>query len=112
MARTSWSVGRRRGWKITAANGAAEVLALPDRYTDLSVTLHPGAGGTCGLDVSCASPAEVGGIDADWVPVQFGASGDVSEDAGQALDAGLTGLRLRAVGAAASCRVALFIRGI
>ena len=112
MAKVEWSTRRRRGWTLTAADGATETLVLPDGFTDLSCTVHPGGGGTLELQASCASPAEIAAGDADWTPILFGDSASVSADDGQALDMGVTALRLSASGAAAKARVALFIRGL
>lgn len=112
MAKIEWTERRRRGWRLTAADGATETLKLPDRYTDMSCTVHPGAGGTLELLASCADPSLLDGADAGWVAIQFGDSATVSADDGQALDMGLTGLRLSASGAAAEARIALTVRGL
>lgn len=95
-----------------AAGGHAEHV-IEDAYDvgaevrAISVTLHPGGAGTARLSVSCRSPADIQAGNADWVAVDFGGETAPSEAQGSALPTAINGIRLDAVGAAASAHISI-----
>lgn len=73
----------------------------------VAVTVHPGAGGTASLAVSCRAPADIGAGNADWVDVQFGANIDLSGEEGSELPLAINAVRLTATDAAATAHLTI-----
>ena len=100
--------GFRRRWALlSAADGATDTYEIPADFDRMSVTVHPGAGGTASLAVSCASPADIAGGNGDWLDVEFGGETAVGSNEGAELSPANTAVRLTATGAAATARVSL-----
>ena len=89
----------RRFWvRLEAAAGASDsyVLAADSSVRDLSITVHPDGGGEALIEISCRHPDDIAAGNADWTPLEFGGSTDLTEAEGEALPPAVQGVRLTA----------------
>lgn len=93
---------RRRYYAALAAgDGETDHVEIHARLNSLSVTVHPGPGGSAEIETSCRPIADVEAGNASWVPVRVGDSTRISEPSGAALPPSVTAVRLKPAGAAA-----------
>ena len=100
---------RRTFVDLTADDGMTDEYIVGDGVRSMSITVHPGQGGTAQILVSCRSKEDVDAGNADWTPVDFAGVVDLDEDSGSELPVSILGVRLAASGATASARLALVI---
>ena len=86
------------------ANDVSEHYLLPDRYREMSVTVHPEPTGTTALQVSTSPPTDILTHRARWVDWDLGL---VDTPAGTQLPISLTAVRLTAITADATAQIAL-----
>ena len=98
---------RRRQATLSATAGASDTYIMPSDYDRVSVSVHPGTGGTATLDISCASPAEIAAGEAEWVAVQFGANTDVSDNEAAEISPAVSAVRLSATTSDATAHVSM-----
>jgi len=91
--------------RLSASAGGNDSVKLGSVYRSVSITVHPGTGGTAEVDISTRPHSDIDAGNADWVPVDFNGSDSVSEKSGIELPESATGVRLRAVGAAATANL-------
>lgn len=98
---------RRLFVDLAAAAGAADehVFGRNASYRAVSVTAHPGGGGSAKIAISCRHPDDIAAGNADWIDVEFGDTVEFSDDEGDALPAAVQAVRLSAVGAPARAHV-------
>lgn len=98
---------------LNAASGAHAEHVIDSPYDvgadarAISVTLHPGGGGSARLSVSCRRPEDIRAGNGDWVAVDFGGESQPAQSEGSALPTAINGIRLDAIGAAALAHISI-----
>ena len=74
---------------LNAAGGGHDQHVIDSPYDvgadarAISVTLHPGGGGSARLSVSCRTPEDIRAGNGDWVAVDFGGESQPAQAEGQ-----------------------------
>lgn len=89
---------KRRTWtELSAEAGGEDHVVLGDLYRSVSVTVHPGAGGSASLAISCRAPEAIEAGDPRWVDLDFNGRTDLTGSEGSEIPVSVTAVRLSAV---------------